>query len=77
MADLCASLRVKLERVVKEACARTFLFHLVETADESFFLRTKVKGRAAPAAAVRLASESFRKEPSSLSFRKKPAPGGA
>uniref|UniRef100_A0A8D1DXN1 Transcription activation suppressor family member 2 n=1 Tax=Sus scrofa TaxID=9823 RepID=A0A8D1DXN1_PIG len=41
VADLCASLRVKLERVVKEACARTFLFHLVETADESFFLRTK------------------------------------
>lgn len=43
VADLCTSLHVKLERVVKEACTRTFLFHLVETEDKSFFVRTKVK----------------------------------
>ncbi|NIG59900.1 hypothetical protein BU61_7352 [Pontoporia blainvillei] len=41
VADLCTSLHVKLERVVKEACTRTFLFHLVETEDKSFFVRTK------------------------------------
>ncbi|XP_057589751.1 protein TASOR 2 isoform X1 [Hippopotamus amphibius kiboko] len=41
VADLCTSLRVKLERVVKEACTRTFLFHLVETEDKPFFVRTK------------------------------------
>uniref|UniRef100_A0A8C6DZI1 Transcription activation suppressor family member 2 n=1 Tax=Moschus moschiferus TaxID=68415 RepID=A0A8C6DZI1_MOSMO len=41
VADLCSSLRVKLERVVREACSSTFLFHLVETEDKSFFVRTK------------------------------------
>ncbi|KAB0394110.1 hypothetical protein E2I00_017438, partial [Balaenoptera physalus] len=41
VADLCTSLHVKLERVVKEACTRTFLFHLMETEDKSFFARTK------------------------------------
>ncbi|XP_028350654.1 protein TASOR 2 isoform X5 [Physeter macrocephalus] len=41
IADMCTSLHVKLERVVKEACTRTFLFHLVETEDKSFFVRTK------------------------------------
>uniref|UniRef100_A0A8C4FE30 Transcription activation suppressor family member 2 n=1 Tax=Catagonus wagneri TaxID=51154 RepID=A0A8C4FE30_9CETA len=39
--DLCTSLRVRLDRVVKEACTRTFLFHLVETEDKPFFVRTK------------------------------------
>ncbi|KAG5201533.1 hypothetical protein JEQ12_004296 [Ovis aries] len=42
VADLCSSLRVKLERVVREACSSTFLFHLVETEDKSFFVRTKI-----------------------------------
>ncbi|XP_074214307.1 protein TASOR 2 isoform X1 [Camelus bactrianus] len=41
VSDLCTSLRVKLERVVKEACTSTFLFHLVETEDRAFFVRTK------------------------------------
>nr|XP_020733563.1 protein FAM208B isoform X5 [Odocoileus virginianus texanus] len=41
VADLCSSLRVKLERVVREAFSSTFLFHLVETEDKSFFVRTK------------------------------------
>ncbi|XP_066886291.1 protein TASOR 2 isoform X10 [Kogia breviceps] len=41
IADMCTTLHVKLERVVKEACTRTFLFHLVETEDKSFFVRTK------------------------------------
>ncbi|XP_059953550.1 protein TASOR 2 isoform X4 [Mesoplodon densirostris] len=41
VADMCTSLHVKLERVMKKACTRTFLFHLVETEDKSFFVRTK------------------------------------
>ncbi|XP_004691278.1 PREDICTED: protein FAM208B [Condylura cristata] len=39
--DLCTSLHIKLKSVVKEACKSTFLFYLVETEDESFFVRTK------------------------------------
>ncbi|XP_006041789.3 protein TASOR 2 isoform X5 [Bubalus bubalis] len=41
VADLCSSLRLKLERVVREACSSTFLFYLMETEDKSFFVRTK------------------------------------
>uniref|UniRef100_A0A8B9X6A2 Transcription activation suppressor family member 2 n=1 Tax=Bos mutus grunniens TaxID=30521 RepID=A0A8B9X6A2_BOSMU len=41
VADLCSSLRVKLERVVREACSSNFLFYLMETEDKSFFVRTK------------------------------------
>ncbi|XP_045668908.1 protein TASOR 2 isoform X4 [Ursus americanus] len=39
--DLCASLHVKLKSVVKEACKSPFLFYLLETEDQSFFVRTK------------------------------------
>ncbi|XP_045141523.1 protein TASOR 2 [Echinops telfairi] len=39
--DLCTSLHVKLNNVVKEACKSTFLFYLVETEDKPFFVRTK------------------------------------
>ncbi|XP_072682019.1 protein TASOR 2 isoform X3 [Canis lupus baileyi] len=39
--DLCTSLHVKLKSVVKEACKSPFLFYLVETEDQSFFVRTK------------------------------------
>ncbi|XP_012658764.2 protein FAM208B isoform X3 [Otolemur garnettii] len=39
--DLCTSLHVKLKNVMKEACNSTFLFHLIETEDKLFFVRTK------------------------------------
>ncbi|XP_053428918.1 protein TASOR 2 isoform X2 [Nycticebus coucang] len=39
--DLCTSLHIKLKSVMKEACNSTFLFHLIETEDKSFFVRTK------------------------------------
>ncbi|XP_077614537.1 protein TASOR 2 [Crocuta crocuta] len=39
--DLCTSLHIKLKNVVKEACKSPFLFYLVETEDQSFFVRMK------------------------------------
>ncbi|XP_068950374.1 protein TASOR 2 [Petaurus breviceps papuanus] len=39
--DLCSNLHIKLKSVIKEACKSTFLFYLVETEDNSFFLRTR------------------------------------
>ncbi|XP_029811803.1 protein FAM208B isoform X2 [Suricata suricatta] len=41
IADLCASLHVKLQNVVKEACGSPFLFYLVETGEQSFPVRAK------------------------------------
>ncbi|XP_027970426.1 protein FAM208B isoform X2 [Eumetopias jubatus] len=39
--DLCTSLHVKLKSVVQEACKSPFLFYVLETEDQSFFVRTK------------------------------------
>ena len=60
MADLCSSLRVKLERVVREACSSNFLFYLMETEDKSFFVRTKVRCQIFPTVFITLiAGPSF------------------
>ena len=60
VADLCSSLRVKLERVVREACSSNFLFYLMETEDKSFFVRTKVRCQIFPTVFITLiAGPSF------------------
>ena len=60
VADLCSSLRLKLERVVREACSSTFLFYLMETEDKSFFVRTKVRCQIFPTVFITLiAGPSF------------------